>query len=657
MGFDTGHLFCAWEQVRRGSHAAGIDGITPELFGGDVAHQIKHLHRQLGRETYQALPARGFYFAKKEGGVRLIGIPTVRDRIVQRSLLQGLYPLLEEAYAPCAHAYRLGRSIYTAVAQVQQRYAHQPLWVVKADIRQFFDQLRWPVLLTQLEALDLEPRTLSLIDQQLRSGVVVAHEWHSLGKGVLQGSSLSGALANLYLSDFDRQCHGVGINLVRYGDDCLALFDSWMQAHRALSMMESWLADLYLSFSVEKTRVFSPEDEFTFLGHRFCRGVIAPPAPKVASSVKAPGKARITVGRPKVCALPVGKSKQALGRKKTDFWKDGMSTLYISEQGAYLRVQHEQFRVFQRDELLCTVPVNRVSHVVLFGSCNVSHGAVSLALRRRIPILYLSQKGQYFGRLETSGQAQVKYLVQQVNCAQDPEFLITQSRSIIDAKVHNSRILLMRLQRRHKDVDVRSNIGELKDVMAKLPDCGSVDELRGYEGHGARVYFEALSQFFDGPFAFTKRNRRPPKDPINSLLSLGYTLLSQNMHSMVEAVGLHTHFGNLHVPRNHHPALVSDLVEEFRALVVDSFVAYLINSQIFKPDDFTAPDAKDGVYLHPAALKKFLKHWEQRLHTEITHPQTGHKITYRRCLELQVWEYVACLMGEKPAYQPMKWPK
>lgn len=138
-------------------------------------------------------------------------------------------------------------------------------------------------------------------------------------------------------------------------------------------------------------------------------------------------------------------------------------------------------------------------------------------------------------------------------------------------------------------------------------------------------------------------------------VSLGYTLLSQNLFSFIQAVGLHTHFGNLHVPRDNHPALVSDLMEEFRAQLVDSLVAYVINSKIFTPDDFTSPDEKGGVYLQPHALKKFLKHWEEKLQSEIAHPSINSQVSFRRCLELQVREYIACLMGEVELYRPMIW--
>ena len=332
-----------------------------------------------------------------------------------------------------------------------------------------------------------------------------------------------------------------------------------------------------------------------------------------------------------------------------------MTTLYISDQGAYVRVKQQQFQVLSDKELRCSVPASRVSHIVLFGCCTLSHGAVSLALRRRIPVLYLASNGRYFGRLATEGHAQVEYLTQQVQKSLEPNFALGQAKSIILGKLHNSRVVLKRMNRRRKTDIATKAITALNELMPKVSGADTIETMLGYEGQGAALYFKAYGTLLKGNFAFEKRTRRPPTDPANSLLSLGYTLLSQNLHSMVEAAGLHTHFGNLHLPQKNRPSLVCDLVEEFRAPVIDSFVAYLINANIFTEEDFTPPDGRGGVYLFPDALKKFLKHWETTLQKSVTHPHTGYKVSYRRCFELQVWEYVACLMGERDVYRPMTW--
>ncbi|MEO0827713.1 MAG: CRISPR-associated endonuclease Cas1 [Cyanobacteria bacterium J06642_9] len=653
MKLYTEQLATAWHLVQRGSRAAGVDGMTVDLFTGIAREQIRQLYQQMRRERYVASPAKGFYLAKQSGGRRLIGISTVRDRIVQRYLLQSIYPKLESAFSEATFAYRPGLSIYAAVDRVMERYRHQPAWVVKADIQQFFDRLSWPLLLHQLDQLDLSAAWVQWIEQQLKAGIVLNGQFCRLSQGVLQGSILSGALANLYLNDFDRRCLEADIALVRYGDDCVAVCQSYLEATRSLSLMQDWVEALCLSLHPEKTQIIPPGEAFVFLGHRFHNGDVEAPQRQKAEG-KGQKKAPLQFGPPKACSI-VKTPKQIAAQSSDEYWREGMTTLYVTDQGAYLRVKHQQFQVFLASDLRCSVPASRINHVVLFGCCNVSHGAVRLALQRRIPLLYLSNKGRYFGRLQTTGQARLDYLIQQVHKAQDPEFVRTQASSIIVGKLHNSRILLLRLNRRRKTEKATQAIATLADLIQTVPAAESVESMLGYEGTGANLYFQAYASLLKGKFEFEKRTRRPPTDPVNSLLSLGYTLLSQNVHAMVEGVGLHTHFGNLHTPQNNRPSLVCDLVEEFRAIAVDSLVAYLINSKIFNPEDFTPADERGGVYLHADAMKRFLKHWEEKLQQSVTHPHTGYKVSYRRCLELQVWEYVACLMGEQPVYRPMTW--
>ncbi|BCX10749.1 MULTISPECIES: CRISPR-associated endonuclease Cas1 [Fischerella] len=669
--FTLEQITSAWLLVRAGTKAAGVDDISLDLFASAINDQLPILLRQLQQESYRASPAKGFYLSKSSGGKRLVGIPTVRDRIVQRLLLEELYFPLEDTFLDCSYAYRPGRNIQQAVQHLYSYYQFQPKSIIKADIAEFFDSLCWALLLTALEELSLEPIVVQLLEGQLKSGIVIAGKLIYPGQGVLQGGILSGALANLYLTAFDKKCLSHGINLVRYGDDFAIACNSWLEANRTLDKVTTWLGELYLHLQPDKTQIFAPGDEFTFLGYRFAGGeVYAPPSPVVTREgewvtngsglpyFRPKQRPTKSVSRPpKACSID--KPIKFPTAPISHLWQDFMSTLYVTDQGAYLSVKNQQFQVFYQGELRIKIPVSRVSNVVLFGCCNVSHGAASLALRRRIPIMYLSQKGRYFGRLQVEGDAKVEYLMRQVECCQNPEFTRRQAEAIVTAKIHNSRILLMRLKRRKSsefdDNLVKEAIKDLDTLMDKLPFAESMDALRGYEGRAATVYFQALGSLFSSVFKFEKRTKRPPTDPVNSLLSLGYTLLSQNVFSFIQAIGLHGHFGNLHVPRDNHPALVSDLMEEFRAQLVDSLVAYLINSNIFTEDDFTPPDEKGGVYLQPHALKKFLKHWEEKLQSELTHPNTGYKVSFRRCLELQVREYVACLMGEVKIYRPMIW--
>lgn len=584
-------------------------------------------------------------------------------------LLEELYTPLENVFLDCSYAYRQGRNIQQAIQHLFGYYQYQPKWVIKADIENFFGNVCWALLLSALEKLQLEPIVLQLLKQQLQAGIVINGKTSYPEKGLLQGGVLSGALANLYLTEFDRKCLQQGINLVRYGDDFAIVCNSWVEANLILDKISTWLGNLYLTLQPEKTQIYLPEDEFIFLGYRFAKGeIFAPPPPVIPTPGEwlvndsgtpyfrpKKGAAKFVSRRPKAC--DISKSSKLPTAPISHLWQESMSTLYVTDQGSFISVKNQQFQVFSQRELKIKIPVVRVSYIVIFGCCNISHGAIKMALKRQNSIIYLSQRGWYFGKVESQGMPKVEYLIRQVECSLNPEFIRKQAEAIVRGKLHNSRIILMRLNRRRPTEIAEEAIEDIKQLMELLPLAESTDALRGYEGKAAAIYFPALGSLFTGTFTFSKRTKRPPTDPINSLMSLGYAILSQQVSSFVQATGLHVNFGNLHVPRDNNPALALDLMEEFRAPIVDSFVAYLINKNIFTQEDFHSPDEAGGVYLYPDKIKIYLKHWEEKLQTEVTHPHTGYKVAYRRCIELQMREYVACLMGEVDVYRPMIWEK
>jgi len=526
MEFSLVRLVAAWEQVRQRTKAAGIDGIPTDLFAGVVDEELSLLQRQLQQEYYQADPAKGFYRQKKSGGNRLIGIPTVRDRIVQRLLLHSIYPALEDVFSDRSYAYRPGLGVQSAIAHLSEVYAGQTVWTIKADVSRFFDSLNWALLLTRLERLSLEPVIVRMIEQQIKSGIVIDGQKLRQTKGVLQGGILSGALANLYLSDFDARCVGLNLDLVRYGDDFVIVTSGLLEATRVLDSLHHWLADIYLALQPEKTRIIAPDGEFTFLGYQFRGGqVIAPERKPSRPTRQSKTETIILPSRPPRACDSVRTSRLSSSVPCRYYWSENMTTLYLIEQGSYLKVKNQQFQVYYQEALKISVPVNRVSHILIFGCCNVSEGAVKISLQRRIPIMFLSQKGYYFGRLQAEGMAEIDYLSKQVELSQDPAFILEQARSIVMAKLRNSRILLLRLNRQEKTELATRAIGQLAEFLEKVERGDSRESLLGYEGQGARVYFQGLGSLLKEPFELTQRTRRPPTEPVSSLLSLGYTLL------------------------------------------------------------------------------------------------------------------------------------
>jgi CRISP-associated protein Cas1 len=177
----------------------------------------------------------------------------------------------------------------------------------------------------------------------------------------------------------------------------------------------------------------------------------------------------------------------------------------------------------------------------------------------------------------------------------------------------------------------------------------NLDSLRGYEGIAAARYFPAFGKLVTHPqFVFTLRQRQPPPDPVNSLLSFGYTLLFNNVLGFIIAEGLSPYLGNFHYGDRQKPYLAFDLMEEFRSPVVDSLILRMVNNGVFKLEDFDVVVSTKGFYLNQLARRAFLKQFEIRMNEEVTHPDIQSPVTYRHAIQLQVRRYKRCLLGDIP---------
>ena len=187
--------------------------------------------------------------------------------------------------------------------------------------------------------------------------------------------------------------------------------------------------------------------------------------------------------------------------------------------------------------------------------------------------------------------------------------------------------------------------------MQQVAGVDNLESLRGYEGSGAARYFPAFGQLLLDPvWDFAQRHRRPPTDPINAMLSFGYTLLFNNVLSLLLAEGLNPYLGNLHRSDRKEPHLAFDLMEEWRSPLVDTLILSLANKQSIKPDEFTA-GANGGVYLTETARRRFLGYFEQRVSTHVAHPDAPEPVMYRRAMQLQIRRYKRSLLQSVP-YEP-----
>lgn len=283
------------------------------------------------------------------------------------------------------------------------------------------------------------------------------------------------------------------------------------------------------------------------------------------------------------------------------------------------------------------------------GHVQISTQAVHELCDREVPIVYMSSGGWFQGMTRGIDHKNVELRRRQYAAASDPLHALAIARRLVAVKIRNTRTLV----RRNAEAAPAFTLQRMKELAASSETAGSLESLLGIEGTAARVYFEAFRTMIEGPelaFEFDGRNRRPPRDPVNALLSLGYALLAKDLTILLQAVGFDPYLGFYHQPRYGRPALALDVMEEFRPLVVDSVVLSAVNTGAVKIGDFLRRGG--AVTLTQPGRAKFIRAYERRMDEEITHPVFGYRISYRRTLEVQIRLLARYLTGEIADYPP-----
>ena len=330
-----------------------------------------------------------------------------------------------------------------------------------------------------------------------------------------------------------------------------------------------------------------------------------------------------------------------------------MSTLHITLDGAVLRKVDERLKVTLQKETIIDVPIIKVEQVIIWGRVTVTPLTVQSLLKNSIEIIYLSRYGKYIGRIHPEFSKNSILRKAQYKASDDKQKSISLCKSVVYGKLANMRTILLRADRFNGlEGKVEESIERIKASIRKLNSATSVDEARGHEGAGTAAYFSVFGELIKAEgFSFDGRERRPPTDPVNALLSLGYVLLTNDMHTACNIVGFDPYIGFLHADKYGKPSLALDLIEEFRPVIVDSLVLSLINKRVIQADDFDVELGK--VYkLKDTAFKKFLQHYEEKKRTEIKHPLFEYKATYVKSFELQARLIGKFVSGEIEEYMP-----
>lgn len=323
-------------------------------------------------------------------------------------------------------------------------------------------------------------------------------------------------------------------------------------------------------------------------------------------------------------------------------------TLYLTEQGATLSRSGERLVVQKEGETLTDLPAAKVLRVFVFGNVSLTTPAIVYLLREGKEVAFLSSRGRYYGRLISSESKNPMLRRAQLRATDDPDMRLDLSRRFVLAKLVNQR----RVLHRRPGGKASGAAKEITSLIERSRQTESLETLRGMEGLAARAYFGAFGDLLDG-MDFTGRKRRPPPDPVNSLLSLGYTLLTYEAFSAAASVGFDPYIGFFHADTYGRPSLALDVMEELRPVIVDTLVLGAVNRKHLRPDDFDLGEeaGKPIALLNDAARKRFLALYEQRMLTRIDH--LSRPMTYRGAIHAQARQVVNYIKDPENGYEPV----
>ncbi len=295
-----------------------------------------------------------------------------------------------------------------------------------------------------------------------------------------------------------------------------------------------------------------------------------------------------------------------------------MEALYIVEPGSYIRVEGDGLVIEKQGNILRHIPANGLERLTLMGRCSVTGAVLDFLIDRGIDTVFMTLTGRFRARLMLDAPGHIRLRQLQYQRLGSEDFCLNTSRLIVKTKIRNQSHLLMKRAWRTKDKNFRTLLLQLKALQRRTERATNLDELRGIEGSAARIFYQGFGLLIKNEnFTFSGRNKRPPLDPVNAMLSFVYTLFTNQVVNAIKASGLDPYLGALHEPAHSRPSLACDLVEEWRT-TAENFVLTIINKKMVRPDDFVKTNRKERpIEMTPSFMRALIKAYEKKMDKQI----------------------------------------
>lgn len=640
------NLSQAWQKVFKNAGCAGGDGVSIEAFSQYAHESLMTLSHRLLSGSYMPSSLRKIEIKKSNGTIRLLNVPSVIDRIVQTSFAQSLTNILEPEFENCSHGYRQGKSVQSAIAQIEFLRNEGFSYIIEADIEDYFNNISHEILLKMLRHYVDDASMVAVINLWLDG-------FSQQGFGLPQGSPLSPLLANLYLDALDEEFTQKNIRIIRFADDFVILCKTEKMAGELLQELSEFLKEYGLSLNLDKTKITDFQKGFEFLGHLFVRSmVLQSREDEILQSTNDTNI--IPYLDTEIQEIPQKDESEEL---QSDYFKH--RALYVLSDDLFLDAKKNSFILHNQSEnkIILTIPSNMPIRIEVGKYADISTNAIREAFIHNIPVDFMDNH-QVIGTAYVHNEAIAK--VSSVHLAQANHILdldkkFTLAKIIVSGKIHNQRIVLKRLNRHKKNEIIEGVCASLKETLKILDTIkgGEISLLLGYEGQTTKQYYHAISHLINDPaWNFTGRgDKTNPTHAGSVIINILSHFLAKDMKAILSYSSLHAGFGFLHSVKNVPNALVYDLIEEFRPLLVESLMVYLMNNRNISVSDFILSETGRiqpiiGIY------RELALQYEKRVNRHITINDTE-VISWRGLMQKQIFLLEKHFTDETP-YHPYR---
>jgi group II intron reverse transcriptase/maturase/CRISPR-associated endonuclease Cas1 len=554
--------------------------------------QVLSAAGQMRSQQYHPPPLQAFTIPKSDGSERMLAVSPLYDRILQKAATLTLTPGLDALMSQASYGYRKGLSRQQVRYEIQNAYRQGYHWVFESDIDDFFDAVYRPQLYRRLKSLFGEDPLWDTLEAWLGAEIHFKQTIveRTPDHGLPQGSPLSPLLANFILDDFDSDMEAHGFKLIRFADDFIILCKSQVEAQHAAEGVKASLKQVRLQLNIDKTHIVHLKQGFKFLGYLFREDHAIEVAGDTSDGRNTFSAEDAPQNLPAWLANIGENTVQPL--QDEDLPKNHIGE--IEEQGLHivlagdaqiLTTDNHNLVIKKEDIITQKVSWELIHSVTLIGLHSMTLPAQHQALAHKIPVHLADRSGRYLGALTSFQPAQNSYKnwFIQLQISDRPDFCLNIAKEIVQSRIHNQRTSLIK-RKGHKQT-LKSTLEQLKKLYFKVQGVEKLSSLNGLEGTATRLYLQAHNLFLPEWAQFEKRTRRPPTDPFNVLLSLGYTILYSHVDSILQSAGFLTWKGLYHQQSAAHAALASDLMESYRH-IVERYAVYVINHGQIKEEDF-----------------------------------------------------------------------